>query len=383
MPSLTRQDYSAWVATATATLNAVYPVSTVDGTASTNDLVYLYVHAKPETTTITPSGSWTHVATVTGGSGSAGVDTGATKTAVYKRTVPGGGITPSGAITPVALTGQSVAMAAMVAYRPSGPATFVDQVVNASVASGTSLAATAGSSTTIVDGDWVDVLIGAASDAATAQTPSTVAASGATFGSVVANPGNTVTTSGDDMASFLGAVECTAGSASGTLSTTGTGTGTSTRQVVWHVVSVGGDSVATNAPADAATIGMAAQDATVQVTNPNAAAAVASVAVAANNAVVNYSSAPTIGSAAVGMSAQDATVAIKASAGTAEITFVNTNVVPLVPITCAWFETTVTVDQHFCTVDLDFHEGSITLDAHAGEVGVEAHYGEVVVCGRE
>jgi hypothetical protein len=113
----------------------------------------------------------------------------------------------------------------------------------------------------------------------------------------------------------------------------------------------------------------------------SASADVALIGLAANSPTITVSTESPV--AGFGMSAQDATIQIRVNPDTAEITFTNTNVVPRVPIACAWFETTVTVDQHFCTVDLDFHEGSITLDAHAGEVGVEAHYGEVVVCGRE
>lgn len=594
MTTLVRQDGSAWVSSSASTILPAYPTAAADGTASANDQLYMYLHAKPDSTTITPSGSWTHVATVTGGSGSVGDGTGPTKFAVYKRTVPGGGLTTT---TTVNVSGQSVVQGCMVQYRPGATATFVDQVVNASIASGTSLAATAGSSTTVVDGDIIGLFVGAAEDAATANTPSTVAASGATFGSITATPGTTTSSLGNEITTFGGYVECTAGSSSSTLSTTGTGTGTSTRQVIWHVVSVGGDSVATNASAENVSFSMSAQDATVTIQEGNAQAAVASVALAANtastkirvqsgapvvlpdplaeysfdeasgpaldvsgnghdlvlggdvvrsvsghtgsglatagdgdwaeiapafgqttdrtlalwmidpeDAVVQWivrwnvdsidsgswgflnlagdivvqarhaggftrvgtprptdglwhhyaatydestttlkfyldgvetessSSAPgplrtdadtidigawtstttiiddlrmydsaldaetiaLIAATPVGtppasathlaeftFGALDASVSIKASAGLALFQFVNTNVVPRVPITCANFETTVTVDQHFCTVDLDFHEGSITLDAHAGEVGVEAHYGEVVVCGRE
>lgn len=592
MTTLARQDGSAWVSSSASTILPAYPTAAADGTASANDQIYLYLHAKPDTTTLTPSGSWTHVATVTGGSGSVGDGTGPTKFAVYKRSVPGGGLTST---TTVNVSGQSVVQGCMVQFRPSASATFVDQVVNASIASGTSLAATAGSSTTVVDGDFISLFVGAAEDAATANTPSTVAASGATFGSITATPGTTVSSLGNEIATFGGYVECTAGSSSGTLSTTGTGTGTSTRQVIWHVVSVGGDG--TNVSAENVSFSMSAQNATVTVQEGNAPAAAATFALAANTASTSIrvqSGAPAVlpdalaeysfdeasgpvldasgnghdftlggdtirsvsghtgsglandGGAAwseiapafgqttdrtlamwmidpeaavvqwiirwnvesidsgswgflnlgtdivvqarnmsgftrVGVTrpsdglwhhyaatydestttlkffldgvevasnsgvsgplrtdadtidigafsstttilddlrmydsaldaeaialiadtpvgegvdpathlaeftfgALDASVSIKPSAGVALFQFVNTNVVPRVPILCANFAATVTVDQHFCTVDLDYHEGSITLDAHTGVVGVEAHYGEVVVCGRE
>lgn len=238
MPTLAYQDSTAWTSSTSTTLNVNYPTSAADATASANDQLYLYVHVKPDTATITPSGSWTHVATVTGGSGATGTnDTGPTKFAVYKRSI----LSSLTSNTPVTLSGQSVAQGCMVQYRPSASSTWTDQVVNASISSGTSLAGTAGSSTTILTGDHVGVFFGAASDAATAQTPSTVAASGATFGSVTASPGNGTSSGGFQIASYGAHVKCTAGSSTGTLSTTGTGTGTSTRQVVFHVVSVGGD----------------------------------------------------------------------------------------------------------------------------------------------
>lgn len=86
--------------------------------------------------------------------------------------------------------------------------------------------------------------------------------------------------------------------------------------------------------------------------------------------------------ATFGMSAQDATVKIKASAGVALIDMPARNAIPVQNIACAWFETAITVDQHFCTVDLDSVEAAITLDAHEGVVGLEQNYGEVAICGR-
>ncbi len=168
-----------------------------------------------------------------------------------------------------------------------------------------------------------------------------------------------------------------------TTTTTLTRTGGSPDQHSGAVVVIGRVSSGTSASAGNAPVTMSAQNATVETTNPNPDAGSASIAFTANSPVINYTSAPTIGSAPVGFSAQDASVAIKVSADVAEFEFANTNVVPRVPILCANFETTVTVDQHFCSIDVDYYSASLTLDAHEGIVGVEAHYGEVVVCGRE
>jgi hypothetical protein len=86
--------------------------------------------------------------------------------------------------------------------------------------------------------------------------------------------------------------------------------------------------------------------------------------------------------ATFGMSAQDASVKITVNAGAALIDMPARNAIPVQNIACAWFETAITVDQHFCTVDLDSVEAAITLDAHEGVVGVEENYGEVAICGR-
>lgn len=86
--------------------------------------------------------------------------------------------------------------------------------------------------------------------------------------------------------------------------------------------------------------------------------------------------------APLGIAGQNATVAIKVNPGVASIDWPARNAIPVQNIACAWFEATVTVDQHFCTIDPDAYETTIVMDAHEGVVGAEEHYGDVVICGR-
>lgn len=264
----THRETSAWVS-GTASVLPTYPTDVSNGTTAADDIVYLTVAAKPDTTTITPSGSWTLVEENTGGSGAAGADTGATKIGIYKRSVPGGGLTST---TTVTLTGASVAVACISNYRPvtaGRTPVWTEDVVNASVTSAsTSMAATASASSaiTIADGVHVAVTCASPSDAATTQPVSTIVASGATIGTPAVAPGSDFSALGNDIGISRYDAEVTAGTSSAAPSITGTAAASTTRQVTWLVIRLDQTIPNTNAAAEHASGTGTAYDATVTTT---------------------------------------------------------------------------------------------------------------------
>lgn len=233
----THRESTAWVS-GTSTLLPTYPADVADGGVAAHDIVYMTIHVKPDTTTIAPSGSWTLVEEHTGGSGAVGGGTGATKVGVWKRSVPGGGLTTT---TTVTLTGASVGMGCMSSYRPvvAAATTWTEDMVSASLtSSSTDLAATASAapSIAIADGRHVAVVVGAPDDQSTTQPVSTIVASGATIGTPAVAPGDDFSSTGNDIATSRYNAEVTAGSSSAAPSITGTAASSETRIVVWMVI---------------------------------------------------------------------------------------------------------------------------------------------------
>jgi len=232
----THRESTAWVS-GTATVLPTYPADVSNGTTAADDVVYMTVVAKPDTTTITPSGSWTLVEELTGGSGAVAADTGPTKTGVWKRSVPIGGLTST---TTVTLTGASVAMACMSSYRPvvPGATTWTEDCVGASKAASADLALTASAAPTVAvaNNRHVAVIVAAPTDASTTQPVATVAASGATVATPVVAPGSDFTGTGNDLAASRYDAEVTAGTSASAPSITGTAASSATRHVVWQVI---------------------------------------------------------------------------------------------------------------------------------------------------
>jgi hypothetical protein len=347
-----------WVTVgATTPIEPAYPAATTDGLAA-NDIVYLLVSAKRAAAgvpvTITPTGSWTQVGTtLTGGGGTdAGSSTGPTEFGVWKRSIPGGF---GGGDTDVALAGNNVAQAVMVVFRPdSGSAvTWTEEVESFSTgstpSSSLSFTASAAPAMGIADDDHIVVALISPDDGSTPQMTAapTVAASGATIGAVT-TLSDVVTSTNNDLSSYVGDCEVTAGSSSSAPTLTGTAGSSETRQAIWLIVRASGGT-ATNASAGSASIGLAAQ-----------------------TAAANYSSSPTIGSAAVTLSGQDATVAtsISRTPTTATISMAAEQPTTSSSLTrTAGFATpTMSAEQPTVTVQTNVSAATFGMAAHDGLV---------------
>jgi trimeric autotransporter adhesin len=226
-------DSSAWASSAASggTVAVPYPAAAANGAASANDRLYMLLHSKPDTVAPAPSGSWTLIEEGTGGAGAVGAGTGPTRWSVYERTIPGGGLTTT---TAVASTGASATQGMMIQVRPDSAVACTwsaDLVMGSITTAATSLAVTAAAALDLSAGDHLAILVGAPDDDATAQTVSTVTATGLTFGTLANPGGSSVSATGNDIASATWYAEVTAGAASIAPAITGTSTTSETRAV--------------------------------------------------------------------------------------------------------------------------------------------------------
>lgn len=207
---LTPVGTSAWVAPATSTsISPTYPSGLAAG-----DLVLLITHTKPSTATPTTPADWTLIDTVTGGAGTQGAGTGATRMTVFARTVPSGGLTGSQAVT---VTGGSSLVAHMRAYRATG-ANLVYDVGLVSWSVGTASTSIGGStgSLALAAKDDVVIVAGTTDDQSTSLAVSAVAMSGVTFSALASDPNGTVINAqGNDISAVAYRATVTAGSGSG------------------------------------------------------------------------------------------------------------------------------------------------------------------------
>lgn len=248
---------SADQATATP-LQPRYPTASADGTASANDILFMFGHLKPSSATMTSSGSWTLVGTVTGGGGSTGSGTGATKLGVWTRTIPGGGLTTTTDVT--LASSPNVGQGCIVQLRPDVGAavtwSYELESYSVSTAAGSYTAAvSAAPSIGIADDDVVLVAVLSPDDESTvvATGVPAVTASGATIGTTTTLT-EVVTASGNQVGSYLGIAQVTAGSSASAPTVTGSTSSSETRLVA--VLVVRATNTSTNATAGSASIGL-------------------------------------------------------------------------------------------------------------------------------
>jgi hypothetical protein len=207
---LTVVNTSAWVTNllAETTVLPTYPTGLAEG-----DIVYAPVHVRPDTAGITTPTDWTSVANVVAGSTAAqGAGTGPTRLAVFRRTVPSGGLT--GTETFNLTNSPNVASACMIGLRATGTGLAYSDTwgfwtvpttgtTGQTDVSGTLGGGTASGDLAVADKDLVLFVIGA-TDNNTAPAVTAVAATGATFGTITTDPAayaNTVV--GNDMATSM------------------------------------------------------------------------------------------------------------------------------------------------------------------------------------
>lgn len=229
-------DRGAWASQAGASspLSVSYPASAADGTASAEDMLYLFVHSKPDTGSVGTPTDWTLVDSATGGGGAVGASTGPTRLDVYRRTVPGGGLSGSLSVT---ISSANVAQGKIIQCRPdaAGSPTWSEELASFSRTTTTSsLAFTSTDSISVQDDDHVIVGILSPDDGAgTDESLTAVTQSGTTFGTPVELDAKANTTLANDLGSDIWDVEATAGSGTGTISNTGTSAANETRLFTW------------------------------------------------------------------------------------------------------------------------------------------------------
>lgn len=219
----------------------------------------MFGHLKPDTATMTSSGSWTLVGTVTGGGGSVGSGTGPTKLGVWQRPIPIGGLTTTTDVT-LAST-PNVAQGCMVQLRASSglAVTWSFELESLSVAAAATAytgAMSAAPSIGIFANDAVFALVLSPDDQSTVVGTGVpvVTASGATIGTVTTVT-EVVSASNNQIGSYLGIAQVTAGTSASAPTITGSTSSSETR-LVGFVVARAGDPI-TNAAAGSASIGLA------------------------------------------------------------------------------------------------------------------------------
>jgi len=209
---------SAWTTSAAsgATIAPSYPSGLAEG-----DVVYAVVHLKPGSAAVTTPTDWTLVGSAVAGSTAAqGAGTGPTEVSVLRRVVPAGGLT--GSQTFSLTTSPNVAQAAMAGYRASGTNLAYEetwgmwQVPTTGTTGATNVSGTLGGGSgagnlDLASKDHVLVVI-APTDDATSPSVTAVAATGATFGTITADPAtHGSSTTGNDISTGLFRVPVTAG----------------------------------------------------------------------------------------------------------------------------------------------------------------------------
>ena len=247
MAAPTLVNASTWVAPASSTTVApTYPTG-----MATGDIVYMVVRNKPDTADPTDPADWTRVGSLTGGAGTQNAGSGATRTTLWKRTVPGGGLSGTQSVT---VTGGSSLVGYMEAWNAAGGSFVAETFSSWSVATGsTNISGTAGTGLSLAVDDIVRVVVGTPDDQSTALDVTAIAASGATFGTITADPNATVINAqGNDISGRTEWVPVTAGT-SNTAPTVTASSNTSETAMgfVWRIRAT--DPNATTTPAQAVT----------------------------------------------------------------------------------------------------------------------------------
>jgi hypothetical protein len=209
---LTHVGSTTWVAPASsAAVAPTYPSGLANATATQTDTVYAFLHIKPDTATVATPANWTLVGSETGGSGSVGAGTGATRVHVYKRTATAA---LSGTTQSFTITGGSSPVAFMRAYRATGNSVAFEETLTFwSVATAsTTIGGTAGASLSLAAKDEINCVIGTPDDQSTTLTLTGLTATGATLGTLTRDPNATVTNSqGNDISATAYRIAVTAG----------------------------------------------------------------------------------------------------------------------------------------------------------------------------
>jgi hypothetical protein len=196
--ALTHVGSTTWDAPASsAATTPTYPSSLLE-----DDVVYAVLHIKPDTATVATPAGWALVGAASGGSGTQGAGTGATRVHVYRRTVPAAGLSGTETFT---ITSGSSPTAFMRAYRATGtnvafPAeTFTSWSVTTA---STTIGGTAGAGLDLAALDEINAVLGSSDDQATTLTLTGLTATGATLGALTRDPNATVINAqGNDISS--------------------------------------------------------------------------------------------------------------------------------------------------------------------------------------
>lgn len=176
---------------ATAAVTAINPAAP-SGWQS-GDISVLAVQVKPDTASITTPANWTKIGEWTGGTGSVGVDTGPTKTALYYR------LDSPAAPGNLALTGASAAAAVIHIFSKTLAEWNVENFTSAAdTTHGANVATATGTNITLANGDLLLVNWAGANDGGAISSPA-VAATGSTFGTATKRSEVSVTTGNDLM----------------------------------------------------------------------------------------------------------------------------------------------------------------------------------------
>jgi hypothetical protein len=216
------------------------------------DVVYLVLHNKSDPAltggvVLEPpdQDGWTKVATAVGGGGTFGVDAGPTRITLYKRIAPAGGL--SGVID-VSMSGNNSLVAVVRAYRAVNAGANVQYSEDwgsfSRPSASTAMGGTIAPELDLATKDRVAFVLGSTNDTQVVTTGPTIAASGATFGTITKSPNaNGAGTSGNDVGAAAWDVPVTAGASStgptitATASVSATGIG-----FAWRVRATNGSS---------------------------------------------------------------------------------------------------------------------------------------------